>query len=159
MASGSSDDDNAATKEIDPLSCYAHIGAVASVWSVLERAIDRYVWRLAGVTPEAGACLTTQIQSIRNKLIVLETLINLRGGSSDLIKRIRKFQGKCEGPSRARNRIVHDPLVLDADKKHFSVRRLSADRVLVLQDEPPSLDAMEKTVSDIIDLHNKFREF
>lgn len=84
------------------------VGKIASHWSLLERLIDIAIWAMAGTDSKHGACLTSQIQSSRNKLIAMEALAVLNGNSVAEIKRIRVFMNKMEGPARKRNRIIHD---------------------------------------------------
>ena len=63
----------------DPREILALIGAVAGHWSLLERSIDIAIWTIAETHSQIGACITSQIQSVRQKLIALEALVDLRG--------------------------------------------------------------------------------
>ncbi len=139
----------------DHKTIYAIIGTVASTWSVLERAIDLQLWRLAAISEDAGACLTTQIGSVRNKLISLEALVGVYGGSGELQKSIKRFRSKCETPTKNRNRVVHDPVYADTDFK-FLVDRTYFDQVLIRKVDIPDLEDMRRVLKEIVDLINEF---
>src|SRR5438132_1239617 len=82
---------------------------VATEWSALERGVDAALWIMSGLNQETGICLTSQIQSVRAKLIALEALAHLQGADENALKAIRRFQNETETPSRKRNMVVHNP--------------------------------------------------
>ena len=106
----------------------AMVGTIATMWSLLERSIDNALWIFADIKEKrVGVCLTSQIQSVRQKLIALEALAHLRGASEATLKAIRKFQNETEGPSRKRNMVVHNPMFGDSSGNMF-LARYSGDR-------------------------------
>jgi len=100
----------------------AAIGLIVSAWSLLELEIESTTWWLAGLHPDLGICITSQLQSARSKLIAVEGLTLLRTGSQKLAKDVRIFMNDLEGPTRKRNRIVHDPLSFKKGGDVFFVR-------------------------------------
>ncbi len=134
---------------------YGAVGMIASVWSALERAIDTSLWIMSGVDPDAGKCLTSQIQSVRAKLITLETLVHLRGGDEKCIKAIRKFQNECEDPSRKRNRIIHNPIYGHSESS-IVLGIISADRKLVDEEQPIDPLFLKNIFNEIGSLCGKF---
>lgn len=134
------------------------IGMVAAHWSMLERSIDFAIWEFSELHPKIGACLTAQIQSVRQKLVTLETLVDLRGQEQkeDVIKKIRRLQQEAELPSRRRNRVVHNPFYMNPDDKSISIWRLTADRKLIFDDEVLTEKELEDLINDITRLMNRF---
>nr|WP_294502757.1 hypothetical protein [uncultured Rhodopila sp.] len=89
---------------------YALIGSIASTWSHLEQSVDVTLWSLAGLDSQLGACLTAQIQSLAYRLNALVAIVQLKGGSKELIKSINQFCAEADRLTRDRNRVVHDPI-------------------------------------------------
>jgi len=100
----------------------AAVGLIASGWSMLERQIEGTIWDLAGLHPDLGICVTSQLQSARAKLIAVEGLVLVRTKSEDLAKQVRRFMNDIEGPTRKRNRIIHDPMTYWKGEGVFFVR-------------------------------------
>jgi hypothetical protein len=85
------------------------LGAVTSAWALLEMYIDVMIWSLAGLTPYTGACITSQLPNISRRLYALASLIEQRGPSSELRKKINQYIELSNKLARQRNRAIHDP--------------------------------------------------
>lgn len=139
---------------------YGAIGNVASAWSLLERCIDIWIWLLMGRGAKEAACLTSQMLSVRSKLMSLEALAELKGASPQLLKDLRVFRNDTEAPARKRNEIVHSPvtLVLEPESEVAKAYRqvVSVNKILVLEDKP--FDALEcyRFARDIVKLNTRF---
>jgi hypothetical protein len=141
---------------------YANIGAVASLWSLVERSIDYQCWRLAGVEDDPGACLTSQIQSARAKLIALEALVRLRGGTESLVRKIRRFRdAKCQPAADKRNRLVHNPLYVNntEDTALVDLLFVSPKDGLVKSINSASPDVVRDVMKEIHAVYEEFRTF
>jgi len=134
----------------------AMVGTIATMWSLLERSIDNALWIFAGITePRVGVCLTSQIQSVRAKLIALEALANLRGAPEAAIKAIRRFQNETESPSRKRDMVVHNPMFGDNNGNMY-LARYSGDRKAVDEIAPIKGVELMTIRRDIEGLLSKF---
>jgi hypothetical protein len=96
-----------------PNAHYVAIGKVASNWAAFEHLLNSSLWELAKVDDEAGACITSQIGNSGRSLDALASLVRLRGGGDAILIKINKFAEKSGNLSRRRNRIIHDPWVIE----------------------------------------------
>jgi hypothetical protein len=133
------------------------VGTIATAWSALERGIDAALWQMSGLLDRRiGACLTSQIQSVRQKLIALEALAQLKGASEQTIRAIRRFQNQTEKPSRDRNMVVHNPIMFLAKENRMVLARIPADRKLVADFHPLAPEEMQIIQQSIAHLINDF---
>jgi hypothetical protein len=134
--------------EIDnPQSLTSRIGLVAAGWARFEYLANKLIWRLANVDIAVGACITAQILSPSNRLKALVALVHLRGGSEELLKDLRAFAKRAEGIARQRNRMVHDPWIVEGEK---SVRvEVTADKKLTFKERETSLKEMDQLIQKI----------
>jgi hypothetical protein len=109
---------------------YIAIGSVANAWANLEFDINETIWELANVEQTAGACITAQIVPIGGRIRSLVSLIALRGGQMDLLKKVNQFAKTADGFGRRRNRIIHDPWYIREDTKEPHQLRITADKAL-----------------------------
>jgi hypothetical protein len=96
------------TYERIPDAHYAAIGRAVATWADFELTIDRAIWRLMDKEQAVVACLTSQYNSVFNRLSALTSLIDLFKISETVCKDLRKFQGSLGSLNTQRNRIVHD---------------------------------------------------
>jgi hypothetical protein len=80
----------------------------------LEHDIDELIWTLAGVEPEAGACLTAQFSSVRARGDALVSLCHLAKLPEKSMRQVNKFCSAILGVADQRNRLAHDPWSTDA---------------------------------------------
>ena len=122
---------------------YRAVGIIASLWSTLERSVDSACWQLAGIAEDPGACLTSQLPSARSKLLALEALVRLRGGSENLLKRLRMFRDKrCQPAADKRNRAVHDPIWIEGPETvTVSTITVAPNKGLLRSERTPDLAA------------------
>src|SRR5271168_909763 len=78
------------------------IARVATVWARLEYDVSVSIWALADVRPAIGACLTSQIFTLRSKLDALIALAKLRKVNAAIIKKINKFADDVRGGQEIR---------------------------------------------------------
>jgi hypothetical protein len=134
------------------------VGQIATTWSLFEKEIEFMVWWLADLHPDPGISITSQLQSVRAKLMAMEGLAHLRTGSDVMPKAIRKFMSEIEGAVRTRNRIIHDPMIIekiDGRKEAFLIRT-HLDRTVHRRLDHITLDALHKFNRDIFVLMNTF---
>ena len=86
-----------------------YVGIISSAWANLEFDIDSTTWRLGGIAPEVGACLSANLGSIHLKLRSLYALLELNSASKETLKKFRDFQNRISGTADKRNRVIHDP--------------------------------------------------
>jgi hypothetical protein len=90
-----------------PQAHYAAIGRVIDAWGDLEFEIDRVIWELMGVQQPFGACVTSQVIAIQNKLRALRALLHLWDAGA-LADEVGSFAGGMHELTELRNRVVHD---------------------------------------------------
>lgn len=123
---------------------YECIGRVAAAWAHLEHMADQEIWQLAGVRMEAGACITSHLQSLNRRLQALIALVRLRNGGDALVGKLNKFVALTD---RLSNRAVHDPwLIIGDGPGRFEV---TANRKLVFQFQPETADRLKEVESEI----------
>lgn len=91
----------------DPILGY--IGEVAYEWAHLEHILDTIIWKMAGVEPPKGACLTAQIMGVAPRYRTIISLAKLLGLPEKVVKQANKLMSETYDVSEHRNRIVHDP--------------------------------------------------
>ncbi len=109
------------------------IGKVATEWALLEHYIDRTIWAVAGVSPEIGACLTSQFSSPRPRLAALSALCARRGLDQSIISSINAFAEKTRGLGGQRNRLLHDSWGMGKSSGTTYRLEVTADRKPVLE--------------------------
>ena len=88
---------------------FEYIGMISAEWANLEFHIDLTTWRLGGIKPEVGACLSANLGSIHMKLRSLYALLELNNVSKETLKKFRDLQNRTSGTADKRNRVIHDP--------------------------------------------------
>lgn len=113
------------------------IARVASVWARLEYDVSASIWALADVRPAMGACITSQIFTLRGRLDALLALAKLRRLDAAIIKKINKFADDVRGGQEIRNRIIHDQWLQDhLDPSQMGHLRITAAKVLEFEIKP-----------------------
>lgn len=122
---------------------FEHMGRLASDWAVLEVLINDCIWRLAEVTPTAGACITAQIFNVTNRLHALIALMELRGfPDRPLIKQMRQFANDVREPAERRNRVIHDPVFMAPETGQVARLEITAQRKPVAEMKVVTEDAL-----------------
>jgi len=107
------------------------VGHAANSWAHVEYYINSSIWRLAGVSPAPGACMTAQIVSLFGRLSALLALLKLRRADQKLIDMVNKFAESSRGPNELRNRIVHDIWLIDnMNAAHMGQLKITAAKKL-----------------------------
>lgn len=96
---------------------YETIGRIASVWAMFEQRLDHLIWDLTTVNHKLGACITSQLSGPAPRFRVVVTLLTLREWDSRVVKKVRSFSDKIRVQQEARNRSVHDALLVGADSE------------------------------------------
>src|SRR5258705_5213545 len=89
------------------------LGHVAAISASLDLSVNMAIWELANVERWIGACLTTQLFSPSSRFRVLISLIQVRGGSPDIISKVNKFAERAGKLARRRNSYIHDAWAID----------------------------------------------
>lgn len=89
---------------------FQQMGHLASDWAMLEYFINECIWKLAGMAPAVGACVTSQIFTVNNRLAAVIALMYRRGFSPADIRQVNRFANEVRGLAEKRNRAIHDPI-------------------------------------------------
>lgn len=88
---------------------YSSIGYVASQWAHLEAEIDWWLWTIAEIEPETGACFTSQMFGARPRADAFIALVkHLSISEEKWEKALAKFAKDVMSLGEQRNRAVHD---------------------------------------------------
>jgi hypothetical protein len=128
--------DSGTSVDLGPI--YVATGRVALAWAAFELHIDRVIWALAGIEPDPGACLTSQIASIHNRFRSLISLVKLRGADESLIKRLNQLSNESSKLVLKRNLVVHSTIGLHPSTLEILRTRISADKTLVFEPQTTS---------------------
>ena len=135
------------------------IARVASVWARLEYDVSAVTWELADVRPALGACLTSQIFTLQNRLAALLALAKLRQLDPAIIKRINKFSEEVRVGQEIRNRIVHDQWLRDKRNLRAMGRlRITAAKKLDFAIQSIPLSELKADLEKLEKFHKKFLE-
>jgi hypothetical protein len=94
---------------------YTIIGRVACRWATLEALIDGVIADLAQCGAEEMTCVTAQLIGPAKRMDALIALFTPRKGSDGLRKQLKAFQGRIQQLGEDRNKVVHDPLLLNEE--------------------------------------------
>jgi hypothetical protein len=141
------------------LEYHAYVGRIASVWAMLEFRIDQLLWLLANVDQTSGACLTSQMMGTTPRLRSLRALMELRGSSPELIKKVKSLTGSIIIPQEERNRVVHDPWFIGGTTKTASqIRKAIIEDKIVYEQITRNLSDLEKTYKKSVSILLRFNE-
>jgi hypothetical protein len=102
------------TKAITP--CYAAIGHATSAWSWFEHLVDLSIARMADENIDVVFTLLAQLGSIHAKFEALIAIVQWEERSAipqHLVKKLVRFSHEIRPLAIRRNRITHDPVVLE----------------------------------------------
>ena len=139
-----------------PQEHYAAIGKVASNWSVFERIVDSAIWGLAYAEDEAAACLTAQFAGTPSRFNALIALVKLRGGSTTMVEKIEAFHKASNALVARRNRVIHDPWVLERSSLRPYRLEISAQKHLIFEYRPMDTRSVLAIAEDIANHINLF---
>jgi hypothetical protein len=134
---------------------YTKIGRVASSWSHLESQLDSIIWRLAGLHPRTGACITAQMLGATNRFKTIITLLKERGASSTLVTQTQKIMNTSYDVAEERNRIIHDPWYFGKQSKLTFQRKSMPSKNPRFEIEYVDDSTIEKTLKLIWDRRQK----
>lgn len=123
---------------------YYHYASAITAWAMFERTVDVAVWIAFGVNLDLAPAITDQVQSVRSKLIMIENVVEKKGASSRDLRGLRTFRNSIEGITRERNRLVHDPHLVNDQGA------LMAHRGVPARDDDPTKKPKEPFKSDLI---------
>ena len=135
---------------------YTVIGLVACLWGFLESGIDGAISDLARTDERVMACVTAQLIGPARRMDALVALFRHEGGSEEIVKQLKKFQGSIQQLGEDRNRVVHDPLMKNnkTGKVHKSLTTAKGE--LKYELAPVSIDDMKKTAEEIREANWRF---
>jgi hypothetical protein len=102
------------TKAITP--CYAAIGHATSAWSWFEHLVDLTIAKMADENIDVVFTLLAQLGSIHAKFEALIAIIQSEERSvihKHLVKKLVRFSNEIRPLTIRRNRIIHDPVILE----------------------------------------------
>lgn len=139
------------------------VGNVAHHFALLEQEINKAIWGLSAVSPEAGACVTAQIVPIASRMRALVSLVALNGGSKKSIDSLNRFTTQVDKLARKRNRVIHDPWVFRTRtiekgvlEVQYGRHEISADRKLVYEIKVESHADVLKIAHEAIAARRRF---
>jgi len=133
------------------------IARVATVWARLEYDVSVSIWALADVRPAMGACITSQVFTLRGKLDALLSLAKLRKIDAAIIKKINKFADDVRGGQEIRNRIIHDQwLQNNYDPSTMGHMRITAAKLLEFKIKAVLLPDLAADLEKLEDLQARF---
>jgi hypothetical protein len=133
------------------------IARVASVWARLEYDVSASIWMLAGVRPAMGACITSQIFTLRGRLDALLALAKLRRVDPVIIKKINRFADDVRGGQEIRNRIIHDQWLQDnLNPGQMGHLRITAAKVLEFEIKPVIFPDLAADLDKLEDFQRRF---
>jgi hypothetical protein len=138
---------------------YTAIGRVAVAWSALEAQISSAIWGAGTLPSDFGACVTSQIYTVDGKMNALIAILKTRGGFDKTIDALNSFHERRLRPlSRRRNRIIHDPWVLDIPRSVAHRMQITAEKRLVFGYVSDSTENVNTLADDIITAIERFAE-
>jgi hypothetical protein len=134
----------------------AAIGNIANCMAQLEFQIDLGIWKLVAAPQQLVACLTAQMISPVPRLKAFIGLCEVIGASAESLAALNKFAGDIGGLIDRRNRLIHDPRMVN--KRTTSVVRLQ-----ITAKPKVHFGFIDETVAEIdktfVQLAEKVREF
>lgn len=93
------------------------VGRVTVAWARLEHALDRIIWILSHTISPRTACITAQLMGATPRYRAILAQLRLRSYKErefgKYIQRFEKLMQKTYEPQERRNRIIHDPWLVD----------------------------------------------
>lgn len=138
---------------------FAEMGLLASDWAMLEFEVNELIWQLANVTPVLGACVTAQIFNINNRLLAVISLMRVRGFDEKFVDEINRFMSNVRDPAEARNRVIHDPVIVNVASNSLARLEITAQRKPKFEAALISFADLRKTRADILKYSCQFLDF
>jgi hypothetical protein len=135
---------------------YLALGAVATGWAEYEFRLNDAIWHLANIERLAGTCITSQMIGPGPRFRCLAALLELRGTPKNLISDLNSHASRAEGIGRQRNRLLHDPFLLNTERGTIVRMQMTADRHLVHTFIPTEVDQLHKVADDIDNITSEF---
>lgn len=104
------------------------LGRLATAWSEYELHLNIYIWELANVEKIAGSCMTSQMIGPGPRLRCLLSLLELRKAPAEIINAFNSHATKAEKIGRQRNRLIHDPWMLESKTGQINRIEITADK-------------------------------
>lgn len=104
----------------------------------------------------AGTCLTSQMIGPGPRFRCLVSLLHFRNAPAALINEANSISSEADALGRQRNRYLHDPMILDHEKKTISRLELTADKKLKHEAVPAETKAIEALIEKIEKLDARF---
>jgi len=135
-------------RSLIPDSHLAATGHVANMIATLELQIDLGIWELVGAPQQLIACVTGQFVSVHPRLNAFIGLAELLGASDDTLKALRAFHGEMGGLAEKRNRLVHDPRMMNQ-------RTGKVGRLQITAKPKPHFGFISETDEEVNDVGNQ----
>jgi hypothetical protein len=136
-------DDDLLLSYLDPYFGSA-IADVISSWARFEYRIDEAIWRLAGLEPEAGACITCQLTTVASRFSAFTALAQMTGWEDFKIKKLNKLKDKAFAIAEKRNRVAHDPWFMAyKSKNHYRLQKTAKGRLEYVYKIVPEAELMQ----------------
>lgn len=125
---------------------FAVVGEIAATWAMLEHRLDELIWDMADVQQALGATITSQLNGPSPRLRVIKVLLEVRGWPEQFQKKVRAFDRKIRLAQEARNRAVHNILLVGhVSGTVFSRTVATVDNKLRFEIETLSLETMQSS--------------
>jgi hypothetical protein len=135
------------------------VGRVAAEWARLEYSLDRVIWSLSYTICPRPACLTAQFMGTTPRYRALIAQLRLRSCSepefAKYIPRIEKMMTQTYEPQDQRNRIIHDPWLVDVIHDEPAQFRSWPHKDPQYGIRDVDIANIKKTISDVVALRER----
>lgn len=136
----------------------AAIGRTIAAWAIFEHSINELIWTLAGVEPDPGACITSQLTTVARRMDALLALARLNKVGDSTIGKLNKFRQKANVLAEKRNRLAHDPWYYGFDGKGHYRLQVTARSTLDFSYKPVTEEDILKIEKEIEALAGTFQD-
>ena len=139
-----------------PPEYFEALGRVSNIWATLEFSIDQLIYGAANISEQVGTCFIAQFIGPNPRIRALVSLLKFRGVDQALIDEVNQFSESIGGLAAERNRLMHDPMFIEAPSGKFYRHRRTADRTLRWELNEVDLQKMKDLHKKIEDKNNEF---
>jgi hypothetical protein len=148
---------------------HAAIGGVAIKWTHLENYVQSILWRIAGLNPIVGRCITNHMP-FRSVCDAIVTIANETPAYQKLVPELKAIFHECEQLKIKRNDTVHAlwAIFVPTGNEQTSVRRLAGEfdgmvikarGALNIKINRTTVSQINEITEEIIVLTNKLANF
>jgi hypothetical protein len=132
------------------------LGHVAAMSASFDLHVNMAIWELANVERWIGACLTTQLFSPSARFRVLTSLVQVRGGTPEIVRKINKFAERAGKLARRRNAYVHDAWAAEEDSGKVKRIHVTMEGEFNFGFRETSIEELKRLYDDIQDSIRRF---